>query len=80
MANNDFGVLIVSGLAGTAGVLMSVFPRLMPRMTNILWALCGMKSRLIEDDYAKPGVRISGVLFIIFSLYVLIERWPLLRK
>lgn len=80
MTNNDFGVLIVSGLTGTAGVLISIFPRLMPRITNMLWAFWGMKSRLVEDDYAKPGVRITGVVFIIFSLYVLIERWPFPRK
>ena len=80
MTNAAFGVMAVSGLAGTAGVLMAFFPRVMPRLTNTMWAFFGMKSRLAEGDYERLVVRIAGGVFIGFAIFLLIDRWALLRK
>jgi hypothetical protein len=80
MTNRAFGVLAVSGLMGTGGVLMAFFPRAIPRMINAYYSLIRMKSRLAEEDYEKLGVRISGGLFIVFAIYVLIIGWSDLWK
>jgi threonine/homoserine/homoserine lactone efflux protein len=71
MPNHILGVLVVSLLPGTTGVLMAFFPRVIPRTINSYWALLGMKSRLAEEDYEKLGVRVSGGLFVFFAIYVL---------
>jgi hypothetical protein len=75
MINKAFGILVGTGLFGTGGVLMAFFPRVIPRMVNANWAFFGMKSRLAEEDYEKLGVRISGGLFIVFAIYILVVRW-----
>lgn len=80
MTNNAFGVLVVSGITGVAGIFMAFFPRAIPRTINTFWAFWGMKSRLAVEDYEKLAVRATGVVFILFALYVLIDRWYLLRK
>ena len=75
MTNHAFGVLAVSGLTGAAGVLMAFFPRAVPRTINAYWAFLGMKSRLAEGDYEKLGVRVTGGVFIVFAIYLLITQW-----
>lgn len=80
MTKVAFGVLLVSGLPGIGGVLLMFFPRVIPRLTNMMWAFFGMKSRLVEADYEKLGVRISGGFFIFFSIYALVMRWSDLWK
>jgi len=80
VTNNAFGVLVVSGITGVAGIFMAFFPRAIPRTINTFWAFWGMKSRLAVEDYEKLAVRATGGVFILFALYVLIDRWYLLRK
>jgi hypothetical protein len=72
MTKHAFGILVVSGLPGMAGILMAFFPRAIPRTINSYWAFFGMKSRLAESDYEKLGVRITGGVFVVFAIYVLI--------
>lgn len=80
MTRNAFGGLAVSGIIGVSGIFMAFFPYAIPRTINAFWALWGMKSRLAVEDYEKPSVRITGGIFILLALYVLIDRWCLLRK
>jgi hypothetical protein len=80
MTNHAFGILAVSGLSGTAGVLMAFFPRAIPQTINAYYALIRMKTRLAVEDSEKLGVRISGGLFIVFAIYVLFIRWSDLWK
>jgi hypothetical protein len=80
MSNNTFDIIAFCVLLGTIGALVAVNPRAIPRMTNAYYALLRMKSRLVEDDYNKVGIRVAGGALFALALYVLISRWPELWK
>lgn len=80
MSNSAFGVIAFCVLLGTVGVLVALYPRAIPRMTNAYYALIHMKSRLSEEDYDKAGIRAAGGVLFLLALYVLISRWSQLWK
>ena len=75
MSNNAFGVVAFSLLLGTIGALVAFYPRAIRRMTNSYYSLIRMKTRLVEDDYDKIGIRVAGGVLFVLALYVLIDRW-----
>lgn len=75
MNNNAFGVIAFCLLLGIVGLLVAVYPRAIPRMTNAYYALIHMKSRLAEEDYDKIGIRVAGGIVFLLVVYVLIDRW-----
>lgn len=80
MTEQTFGILVAIVLPGAFGFLQAFFPRVIPRMTNALWAAFGMKSRLAEEDYEKVAVRAAGGMAIAFAIFVLITAWHDLWK
>ncbi|MBI5844516.1 MAG: hypothetical protein HZB23_07600 [Deltaproteobacteria bacterium] len=80
MTNDAFGVLVVSGFFGTTGVLLAFFPRAIPRALNAYSELIGMKTRVDVRDNEKLGVRISGGIFIVIAIFVLIKWGSILWK
>jgi hypothetical protein len=75
MINRTLFLLTFVFVCGTAGVLTTFFPRIIPRMTNAYWDFFGMKSRVAEEDYERLSVRITGFCFIVVALIALIVRW-----
>lgn len=80
MNNSTFGVIAFCLLLVVIGLLVALNPRAIPRFTNAYYTLIHMKSRLVEDDYDKVGIRVAGGVVFLIALYVLFERWPQLWK
>ena len=80
MSNSSFGVIAFCALLGTVGALVALYPRAIPRMTNVYYGLIHMKSRLAEEDYDRGGIRVAGGILFFLALYVLISRWSQLWK
>lgn len=80
MTNDAFGVLAVSGFFGTAGVLIAFFPRVIPRALNAYSEFTGMKTKVDVRDNEKLGVRVTGGIFIVIAIFVLIKWGSLLWK
>jgi hypothetical protein len=80
MTKDAYDILENSAFLGTAGILTAFFPRVIPRVINACLAFCGWKSRLDESDHEKLGVRVTGGVFVVFAIYVLIHGWSDLWK
>jgi len=80
MSNNAFGVIAFSVVFGSIGALVAFSPRAIPRMTNAYYALIQMKSRLAVEDYDKVSIRVTGGIFFLVALFVLVSRWSQLWK
>ena len=76
MTNDAFSVLAFSVILGTIGALVAFYPRALPKITNKYYAFIHMRTRLVEDDYDKLGIRVAGGALFILALYALIARWP----
>ena len=75
MTNKHFGVIALCTMLFTMGTILMTKPRFIPRFTNAYYALIGMKSRLVEEDYDKRGVRFAGAAFLLFAIYIVIAHF-----
>jgi hypothetical protein len=68
-------VIIALVLIGAMGICVAIFPRAFPRLVNSYYSLTGMKTRVADEDYAKPGVRLAGAFIVIAELIWIFQRF-----
>jgi hypothetical protein len=63
----------------TVGFVVALFPRVLPRLTNVYYSKLGMKTRVAEEDYSRLSTRLVGGVMALIGVF-LIYRWLVLGR